>query len=116
MIEDDHMEGTSGLLLEGEELAYLQLDDGKGCPLLVVECIVTDFLVSRPLAATSVVADDDVGRDGTEPFDELGRDWELPKGHLEVFRPFIVMEVANGSRPSSTLLGQTLIGNLRRCP
>jgi hypothetical protein len=64
---------------------------------------------------------DELGRDGTEPFDELGRDWERPKGHLEddpqeVFRPYVVVEVAGGTRPSSTLLGRTLAWNLAGAP
>jgi hypothetical protein len=116
------MEDTNGLLLEGDDLAYLELiGDGEGCPPLVDECIVAEFSGSHPSAATSVDADDDVGRDGTELVDVFGRDWELPKGrleddHREVLRPFIVVEVANGSRSSSTLLGQTIAGNLCRCP
>jgi hypothetical protein len=78
------------------------------------------FLGCHLLVATSVAFDGDVRRDGTKSFEELGRDWKLPKGRLEddpreVSRSYIVVEVADGSLPSSTLLGRTLDGNLRRC-
>jgi hypothetical protein len=42
-------------------------------------------------------------------------DWELPEGMLEddpeeVVRPYVVVEVANVSLPSSMLLGRSLAG------
>jgi hypothetical protein len=85
VVKDDHTEDVSGLLVEREELTYLELmGDGEGCPPLVDECIVDDFPGSHPPVATSVAADNDVGRDGTEPVDEFGRDWDLVQGQLKM--------------------------------
>jgi hypothetical protein len=122
VVEDDHIVLERLHLLKGEELAYLELmGDGKCHPPLVDECGVAFFPRSHPLAVVSVVADDDVQRDGSKALDEVGRDWELPEGGLEddseeVVRPYVVVEVADISIPSSTLLGWSLTGNHRRWP
>jgi hypothetical protein len=122
VVEDDHPILESRHLLEGEELAYLELmGDGEDRPPLVDECAIAFSPHSHPPAAVSVCVGDDVRRDRPEPLDELLRDWELPEGGLEddpeeVLWPYVVVEVADVIRPSSMLLGRTLVGNLRRCP
>lgn len=122
VVEDDHTVVHSRHLLEGEELAYLELmGDGEGRPRLVDLCIVAFSPHSHPPAVANVAADNDVRRDWSEPLDEVGRHRELPEGGLEddakeVVRTYVVVEVADVSLPSSTLIGRSVAGNLRRCP
>ena len=121
VVEDDHTVLQGGHPTEGDELAYLELmGDGEGRPSLVDECVIAFSPRSHPPAAASVCADDDVRRDGSEPLDELVRDRELAEGGLEddaeeLVRPYLVVEVADVCRPSTTLLRRSLVGNLSRC-
>jgi hypothetical protein len=50
------------------------MGDGEGCPPPIDECVVAFFSRSHPLATANVDAYDDVRRDGSKPFDELGRE------------------------------------------
>jgi hypothetical protein len=116
VVEDDHTKG--GHLLEGEELAYLELmGDGEARTPLVDECVIAFSRCSHPPVPSSVAADDDVGRDLPEPLDESFRDQELAEGGLEddgpeLVWPYLVLEVAAVSWPSTTLLQRSLVGNL----
>lgn len=120
VVEDDHTILEGGHLLEGEELAYLELmGDGEGRPPLVDECIIAFSPRSHPPIASGVGGDDDVGRNFSEPLDESFRDHEPADGGLEddaeeVVRPCVLVEVADLSRPSTTLIRRSLAGNLSR--
>ena len=120
VVEDDHTVLEGGHLLEGEELAYLELmDDDEGRPPMVDECVIAFSPRSHPPVASSVGGDNDVGRNFPEPLDESFRDHEPAEGGLEddfeeVVRPCLLVEVADLSRPSTTLLRRSLAGNLSR--
>jgi hypothetical protein len=120
VVEHDHTVLEGGHLLEGEELAYLELmGDGERRPPLVDECVIAFFPRSHPSIASIVGGDDDIGRDFFEPLDESLMDHEPTEGGLEdhaeeVVRPYVVVEVADVSRPSTALLRRSLAGNISR--
>ena len=120
VVEDDHSVLQGGHPSEGDELAYLVLmGDDEGRPSLVDERVIAFSPRSHPPVASGVGGDDDVGRDFSEPLDESFRDHEPAEGGLEddfeeVVRPLLVVEVADLSRPSTTLLRRSLAGNLSR--
>ena len=117
VVEDDHTVLESRHLLEGEELAYLELmGDGEGRPSLVDECFISCSPRSHPPVAASVGLHDDVRRDFSEPPDEILRDPEPAEGGpeddaQELVRPYVRLEVADVCCLS--LLGWSLVGGLR---
>lgn len=118
MVEDDHIVLEGGHLLEDEELAYLQLmGDGEARPPLVDVCVIAFSHHSHPPVANSVGLHDDVRRNFSEPPDEILRDHEPAEGGpeddaQELVRPYLVLEVADVSRPS--LLRRSLVRALSR--